>query len=82
MVSRDLLDVDAGGMVGKDKGNPITVAGRKRRGEGGSVGDGSDLVEGPVNNGAGVSSVEEEGEHFRGSLVEAGLIVTNSTEME
>eukprot|EP00061_Rhincodon_typus_P004948 g23791.t1 len=47
-------------MVGKDKGTPIAVAGRKRRGEGGSTGDGSDLVDGPVDNGAGVSSVEEE----------------------
>eukprot|EP00061_Rhincodon_typus_P001718 g15553.t1 len=47
MVSDDLLDVDAGGMVGKDKGNPIAVAEGKRRDEGGSVGDGSDLVEGP-----------------------------------
>eukprot|EP00061_Rhincodon_typus_P003491 g20220.t1 len=32
MVSDDLLDVDAGGIVGKDKGNPIAVAGGKRRG--------------------------------------------------
>eukprot|EP00061_Rhincodon_typus_P014548 g41619.t1 len=31
MTSDDLLDVDAGGMVGKDKGNPIAVAGGKRR---------------------------------------------------
>eukprot|EP00061_Rhincodon_typus_P007806 g29865.t1 len=50
MASDDLLDVNAGGMVGKDKGNPIAVAGGK------SAGDGSDPVEGPVNNGAGESS--------------------------
>eukprot|EP00061_Rhincodon_typus_P005412 g24888.t1 len=74
IVFNDLLDVDAGGMVAKDKGNPITVAGGKRRGEGGSVGDGSDPVEGPVINGAGESSVEEEGGHFGGPLVEAAII--------
>eukprot|EP00061_Rhincodon_typus_P001585 g15200.t1 len=56
MAPDDLLDVDAGGMVGKDKGNPIA-------GEGGSAGDGSELVEGPVDNSAGESSVEEEGGH-------------------
>eukprot|EP00061_Rhincodon_typus_P000689 g12458.t1 len=60
MASDDFLDVDAGGMVGKDNGNPIAVAGGKTRGEDGSAGDGSDLVEGPVDNGAGESSVEEE----------------------
>eukprot|EP00061_Rhincodon_typus_P001995 g16343.t1 len=30
MVPDDLLDVDASGMVGKDKGNPIAAAGGKR----------------------------------------------------
>eukprot|EP00061_Rhincodon_typus_P001854 g15960.t1 len=47
MASDDLLDADAGGMVGKDKGNPIVVAGRNRRCEG--VNDGSDPVEGPLS---------------------------------
>eukprot|EP00061_Rhincodon_typus_P001574 g15172.t1 len=61
MTSDDLPDVDAGGMVEEDKGNPIAVVGGKRRGEGGSVGNESDLVEGPVDNRAGESSVEEEG---------------------
>eukprot|EP00061_Rhincodon_typus_P015630 g43408.t1 len=60
MASDALLDVDAGGMGGKDKGNPIAVARVKRRGEGGSAGDGSDAFEGPVNNGAGVSPMREE----------------------
>eukprot|EP00061_Rhincodon_typus_P008253 g30703.t1 len=55
MASHDLLDVDAGGMVRKDKGNPIAVAGRKRRGESGSAGDGLDLVDSPVDDGAGKS---------------------------
>eukprot|EP00061_Rhincodon_typus_P011242 g36121.t1 len=73
MLSNDLLDVDADGMVGEGKGNPIAVAGRKRSGEGRSAGDGSDLVEGPVNNGAGESLVEEEGGHFGGFLVEEVL---------
>eukprot|EP00061_Rhincodon_typus_P003145 g19399.t1 len=72
MVPDDPLDVDAGGMVGEDKGNPITVAEGKRSGEGGSAEDGSDLVEGPVDNGVGESSVEKEGGHFGGSLVEIG----------
>eukprot|EP00061_Rhincodon_typus_P008416 g31003.t1 len=76
MASDDLLDVDAGGMVGEDKRNPIAVAGGKRRGEGGSAGEGSDLVGDPVDNGAGESSVEEEGGHFGGPLVEVGLIGT------
>eukprot|EP00061_Rhincodon_typus_P001097 g13698.t1 len=70
MASGDLLDVDPGGMVGEDKGNPIAVAGGKRWGEDGSAGDGLDLVEGPVDDRAGESSVEEEGGHFGGSLVE------------
>eukprot|EP00061_Rhincodon_typus_P004363 g22399.t1 len=39
MASDDLLDVDAGGIVVKDKGNPIAVVEGKRGGEGGSVGD-------------------------------------------
>eukprot|EP00061_Rhincodon_typus_P015961 g43923.t1 len=82
MVSDDLLDVDAGGIVGEDKGNPIAVAGGKRRGEGGSAGDGLDPVEGPVGNSAGGSSVEEEGGRYRGSLVEVGLIRTYAMEME
>eukprot|EP00061_Rhincodon_typus_P015345 g42961.t1 len=80
MTSDDLLDVDAGGMVVKDKGNPITIVGGKRGGEGGSAGDGSDLVEGPVNNGAGESLVEEEDGHFGGSLVEVGFNTTYATE--
>eukprot|EP00061_Rhincodon_typus_P000530 g11980.t1 len=46
MAPDDLLDVDAGEMVGKDKGNPVTVVGGKRMGEGGSVGDELDPVEG------------------------------------
>eukprot|EP00061_Rhincodon_typus_P001798 g15811.t1 len=70
MASDDLLDVDAGVMVGEDEGNPIAFTGGRRTGESGSVGDGSDPFEGPINNGAGKSSVEEEGGHFRGSLVE------------
>eukprot|EP00061_Rhincodon_typus_P000075 g10368.t1 len=61
MASSHLLDVDAGGMVGKDMGNPIAVAEGKRRDDGGTAGDRSDLDEGPVDNGAGESSVEEEG---------------------
>eukprot|EP00061_Rhincodon_typus_P002149 g16746.t1 len=69
MASDDLLDADASGILGKDKGNPIAVAGRKRGGEGESAGDGSDLVEGTVDNGVGESSVEEEGGHFGDSLV-------------
>eukprot|EP00061_Rhincodon_typus_P000766 g12682.t1 len=82
MASDDLLDVDAGGMVGYDKGNPIAAAGGKRRGEGGNARDGLDPVEGPVDNGAGKSSVEEEGGHFGGSLVEVGLIGTYAMETE
>eukprot|EP00061_Rhincodon_typus_P001264 g14235.t1 len=31
MALDDLLDVDAGGILGKDKGNPIAIAGGKRR---------------------------------------------------
>eukprot|EP00061_Rhincodon_typus_P016761 g45142.t1 len=82
MAADDLLDVDAGGMIGKDKGNSATVAGGKRGGEGGSAGDGSDPVEGRVDKGAGESSVEEEGGHFRGSLVEVGAIGIYAIEME
>eukprot|EP00061_Rhincodon_typus_P003211 g19545.t1 len=63
--ANDPLDVDAGGMVGEDKGDCYG-------GDGGSAGDGSDLVEGSVDNGAGESSVEEEGGHFGGSLVKVG----------
>eukprot|EP00061_Rhincodon_typus_P014316 g41261.t1 len=72
MEASDLLDVDAGGMVGKDKGDLIAAAGWYRGNE--------DLVEGPVGNGAGESSVEEKGGHFRGSLVEVGLIRTYAME--
>eukprot|EP00061_Rhincodon_typus_P007289 g28843.t1 len=68
MVADDLLDVDAGSMVGKDKGIPIAVVGGKREDEDRSAGDGSDPVEDPVDNGAGESSVKEEGEHFGVSL--------------
>eukprot|EP00061_Rhincodon_typus_P007886 g30015.t1 len=68
VASNDLLYVDAGGMVGEDKGNPVAVVGGKRSGEGRSAGDGTDLVEGLVDNGAGESSVEEEGGHFGGFL--------------
>eukprot|EP00061_Rhincodon_typus_P004188 g21956.t1 len=74
MTSDVLLDANAGGMVGKDKGNPIADAGGKRGGESKSARDGSDPVEGPVDNGAGESLVEKEVGHFRGSLVEVGLI--------
>eukprot|EP00061_Rhincodon_typus_P004502 g22753.t1 len=82
MAVSDPLDVDASGMLGKDKGDSITIAGGKRGGEGQSVGDGSDLVEGPVDNAAGESSVEEEGGHFVGSLVEIGIIGTYMMETE
>eukprot|EP00061_Rhincodon_typus_P004804 g23468.t1 len=74
VVSDDLLDVDAGGIVGNDKGNPIAVAGGKGRVDSGSVGDGSDPFEGPVDNSAWESSVEEEGGRFGGSLVEVTLM--------
>eukprot|EP00061_Rhincodon_typus_P005334 g24713.t1 len=66
MVDDDLLDMDAGGMVGKDKGNPIPVAGGKRGGEGGSAGNGLDPVEGPIDNGAGESSIEFQNFQFAG----------------
>eukprot|EP00061_Rhincodon_typus_P017047 g45573.t1 len=82
MASDDFLDVGAGEMVVKAKGNPIAFAGGKRMGESGSAGDGSDPVEGPVDNGTEKSSVEEGGGHFGGSLVELGLIGTYGTEME
>eukprot|EP00061_Rhincodon_typus_P011772 g37041.t1 len=82
MVADDLLDVDAGGMFGRDKGNPIAAAGGKRRGEGRSVGDVSDPIEGPADNGAGELLLEEEGGHFGGSLVEVGLIGTYVMETE
>eukprot|EP00061_Rhincodon_typus_P013279 g39556.t1 len=49
MAANDSLDVDAGGMVGEDKGNPITVVGWRRGCEGRSAGDGSDPAEGPVD---------------------------------
>eukprot|EP00061_Rhincodon_typus_P006261 g26716.t1 len=64
MASDDLLDVDTGGIIGKDKGNPIAVVKGKKRGEGRSAGDRSD----PVDNGVGESSVEEDGGHFGGPL--------------
>eukprot|EP00061_Rhincodon_typus_P011428 g36423.t1 len=82
IVADDLLDVDAGGMLGKDKGNPFAVVGGTRKGEGGSAGYGSDPVEGPVNNGAGKSLVDEEGGQFGGSLVEVGIIGTYAMETE
>eukprot|EP00061_Rhincodon_typus_P006987 g28205.t1 len=82
MVSDGLLNMDTGGMVGKDKGNPNAVVGGKRRGEGGNVGDGLDLIEGPVDNGAGESLVEEEGGHFADTLVKVGLMGTDVTETE
>eukprot|EP00061_Rhincodon_typus_P005345 g24737.t1 len=61
VVSDDLLDVDAGRMVDKDRGNPITVAGGRRGVEGGSAEGSSDKVEGAGDNGVGESSAEEEG---------------------
>eukprot|EP00061_Rhincodon_typus_P003456 g20125.t1 len=70
MATDDLLDVDAVAMIGEYKANPIAVAGGKRRGKGGSTKDGSDPVDGPVNNGAGEYLIEEEGGYFGGSLVE------------
>eukprot|EP00061_Rhincodon_typus_P019051 g48490.t1 len=70
MTADDFLDVDTGGMVGKDKGNPIAVEGRNRGGQGGCAGDGSDPVECCVDNAVGESSVEEDGGHFGRSLVE------------
>eukprot|EP00061_Rhincodon_typus_P009078 g32268.t1 len=73
MIADDLLDLNDSGMVGKDKGNPIAVAGGKRGVEDRSAGDGTDQVEGAINNSAGESSVEEEGGHFGVSLVEYGL---------
>eukprot|EP00061_Rhincodon_typus_P008191 g30597.t1 len=79
MTANDLLDVDPGGMVGKDKGNPVAVAGRKRGDEGRSAGGGSDLAEDSFNNGARESSVEEEGGHFGCSL---GVIRTDATDSE
>eukprot|EP00061_Rhincodon_typus_P000572 g12092.t1 len=82
MASDDLLDVDTCGMVGKDKGNPIAVAGGKRGGEGGRAEDGLDPVEGLVHSGAGKSSVYEGGGHFGGSFDEVDLIRTYVTEME
>eukprot|EP00061_Rhincodon_typus_P011012 g35708.t1 len=80
LASYDPLDVDAGGMVAKNKGNPIAGAGGNRKGEGGSLGDGSNPVEGPVNNGDEESLVEDGGEHLGGSLVKGGLIGTFATE--
>eukprot|EP00061_Rhincodon_typus_P013139 g39321.t1 len=82
MAADDLLDVDAGGIVGKDKGNHIAVAGGKRGGEGRSAGNGSDLIEGPADNGAGESLIEEEGEHFGSFLIKVGLIGTYVMETE
>eukprot|EP00061_Rhincodon_typus_P017249 g45859.t1 len=82
MASDDLLDVNAGGMVGKDKGNPIAVVGGKRGDEGGSVRDGSEPVVSLVDNGVWESSVVEVGGIFGGSLFEVGLIRTYAMEME
>eukprot|EP00061_Rhincodon_typus_P013753 g40325.t1 len=75
MMAQDPLELDTDGMVGKDKGYPITVVEGKRGSEGRSVGDVSDLVEGPVDNGAGESLDEEEGGHFGSSLVD--IVGTN-----
>eukprot|EP00061_Rhincodon_typus_P010498 g34839.t1 len=82
MAANDPLDVDAGGMVGKDKGNPISVAGGKREGEGQSARDVSDRVGGPVNNAVGEFSDEVEGGHFRGCLVKIGLIICGTYVVE
>eukprot|EP00061_Rhincodon_typus_P009735 g33460.t1 len=82
MTTDGLLDVDAGGMVGKDKGIPIAVAEGERGCEGQSAGDGSDLVEGPVDSGAGESPIEEEGGYFGGFVVKVGIIRTYATETD
>eukprot|EP00061_Rhincodon_typus_P001768 g15727.t1 len=47
-------------MVDKDKGNPIAVAGGKRRCEGERCGDRLYPFEGPVDNDVGESSDEEQ----------------------
>eukprot|EP00061_Rhincodon_typus_P018195 g47266.t1 len=73
--------MDGSGMVGEHNGDPIAVAVGKTGGKGQTAGDGLDLVQGPADNGAGESLVEEGG-HFGGSLVEDGIIRTDSTEME
>eukprot|EP00061_Rhincodon_typus_P003599 g20486.t1 len=52
MLANDLPDVDAGGKAGKDKWNSIAAVEWKRGGEGGSTGDGSDLVDSPVRKDA------------------------------
>eukprot|EP00061_Rhincodon_typus_P011489 g36536.t1 len=44
------LNVEAGGMKSEDKGNPITRLRMLGRGKGGSTGDRSDAVAGPVNH--------------------------------
>eukprot|EP00061_Rhincodon_typus_P009542 g33127.t1 len=73
-------DVDVGGMVGEDKVDPITAVGGKTGSEGRSAGDGSDLVEGPVNYSAGEPSVEEERD-ISEATSEVGIIRTDATEM-
>eukprot|EP00061_Rhincodon_typus_P005968 g26113.t1 len=82
MVADDLLDVDIGEMVGKDKEHHVAFVEGKRGDEGQIVRDGSDPAEGPVSNGAGESSVEDKGGHFGGSFVEVGLARTYATESE
>eukprot|EP00061_Rhincodon_typus_P002760 g18391.t1 len=57
MVSDDLLDVDAGGMLDKNKGNPIAVVAGKRKCEGRSAGDALGLVEGPTREGRSIDDI-------------------------
>eukprot|EP00061_Rhincodon_typus_P007606 g29456.t1 len=82
MASDDLLYVDAGGMVGKDKSGPIAVVGGKRRGGGQSAGDESDPAEDPVRCDAGEALIEEEGGHCRGPFVEVGIVRIDAMEMK
>eukprot|EP00061_Rhincodon_typus_P011611 g36764.t1 len=77
-----LLGVDARGMVGKDEGNPIAVVGGKKVAQSRSDRDGSDPVEGPVDNSARVSSAGEERGHFGCSLAKVGLTGIDAMEME
>eukprot|EP00061_Rhincodon_typus_P016113 g44154.t1 len=80
MAADNPLDVDDGGMVDKDKEDPIAVTGRKGAGgEGRRAGNGSDLAVGLLNSSAGKSLVEEESGHFGGSLIEVGSIGTDKT---
>eukprot|EP00061_Rhincodon_typus_P013974 g40700.t1 len=73
--------MEGSGVKSENQADPITV-GEEGMSEGRSTGDGSDTAKGPVNYGSGVSSVEKEGGHFGGSLVEVGLIRTYVTDME